>query len=212
MSCLQGTDVRRLILDGAAPKHVFGLELNPDFVAAGLQLYDDEAASSPVRQRFYVADALAKTDSKSRAASSDDRARFEKDVKAVGGVDVIFTSAVYHLMTLEQTEALVSCRLILSECCSVCVTTTYHDFCCRLSLRIAHSRRAPLTLGWVCSSAAMAVQAALNRSRPFDRWTALPFTCTLPPPSLPCFSAPDFSRYQCTCITTDPAPSSTSPM
>ncbi len=102
--------MRRLLLDGAVPKHVFGLELNADFVAAGLQLYDDDTASSAVRDRFYVADALSKSaaDTKSLTSSSgNDRARFDRDVKAVGGVDVLFTSAVYHLMTLEQTEALV---------------------------------------------------------------------------------------------------------
>lgn len=95
IGCCFGTDLRAMILDGASSNHVFGVDLNSEYIDIGLDiLFCDR---DRMQNKFAVVDVLA-----SRIGGQS----YTFDKRVQSGIDVVYCGSVYHLLDLQQQKRL----------------------------------------------------------------------------------------------------------
>lgn len=89
-TCL-GQDIRKLIFDGADPSRIYGSDIVPDFISAGYELFKDE-------DRFPRDHFICPADIFDKSTNNQLSVLDEK-------VDILHTTAVFHLFDGEQQAA-----------------------------------------------------------------------------------------------------------
>jgi len=90
LGCCMGTEIRHLLVDGFKEENVLGIDIQNEFIEIGIQLFNDEPS---FKERFAVCNVL------------DNESIKHQGLPAFlsRGVDVVYCSAVYHLLNQEDT-------------------------------------------------------------------------------------------------------------
>jgi len=93
LGCCMGTEIRQLLVEGAKKENVLGLDIQKEFIDIGIEMFGDDPSW---KERFVITNVLEDDLSSQPRLTSF----------LAGGVDVLYCSAVYHLLCEEDTYKL----------------------------------------------------------------------------------------------------------